>query len=93
MLHAPTAAHWRACKRILIRYMKGALSYGLLFKPSQVMALEGYADADWASNIDDRKSVSGICMFLGGNLISWSARKQKVVARSRTEAEYKILYP
>ena len=46
---------------------------------------------DWPSNLDDRKSVSGICIFLGGNLITWSSQKQKVVARSSTEAKYRAL--
>ena len=55
------------------------------------MTLEGYSDADWASNLDDRKSISGICIFLGGNLITRSSRKQKVVAHSSTEAEYRAL--
>ena len=71
--------------------MKETLSYGLTFKSSQLLNLEGYCDADWASNLDDRKSVSGIFIFLGGNLITWSSRKQKVVARSSTEAEYRAL--
>ena len=90
ILKAPTVTHWGACKRIL-RYVKGTLSYGLTFKSSQLMNLEGYSDADWASNLDDRKSVSGICVFVGGNLITWSSRKQEVVARSSTEAEYRAL--
>ena len=68
-LQALTIAHWRACKRIL-RYIKGIMNYGLLFKPTQLLNLEGFCDANWASNLDDRKSVSGICVFLGGNLIT-----------------------
>ena len=55
------------------------------------MTLEGYCDVDWASNLDDRKSVSCICIFLGGNLITWSSRKEKVVAYSSTEDEYRAL--
>ena len=89
-LRAPIVAHWSACERIL-RYIRGTLSYGLLFKPTKVTSLEGYANADGASNLDDRKYVSGVCIFLGGNLICWSSRKQKVVACSSTEAEYRAL--
>ena len=65
----PTVSQWNACKRIL-RYVKGTLSHGLLFKPTSLFTLEGYSDSDWATNIDDRKSISGICVFLGGNLIT-----------------------
>ena len=89
-LQAPTVAHWNACKRIL-KYIKGTLSYGLLFGPAKLLTLEGYSDADWATNLDDRKSVSGICIFFGGNLVTWSSRKQRVIARSSAEAEYRAL--
>ena len=40
-----------------------------------IFNLEGYSNADWATSIDDRKSVSGVCIFLRGNLISWSSKK------------------
>ena len=91
-LQTPTVAQWNACKRIL-RYVKGTLSHGLLFKPASLFNLEGYSNSDWATNINDKKSVSGICVFLGGNLITWSFKKQKVVARSSTEAVTPQKYP
>ena len=89
-LHAPTTTHWIACKRVL-RYVKGTLGYGLSFRTASMLSLEGFSDVDWANNLDDRKSVTGICVFLGNNLITWSSNKQIVVARSSTEFEYREL--
>jgi hypothetical protein len=55
------------------------------------MLVSSFADADWAGCIDDRRSTGGFAIFLGSNLVSWSARKQPTVSRSSTEAEYKAI--
>ena len=89
-LHGSIVAHWWACKRIM-RYVRGTISHGIMFTLTNLLNLEGFSNANWASNLDDRKSISSICIFLGGNLITWSSRKQQVVERSSTEAEYKAL--
>ncbi|KAK9119016.1 hypothetical protein Scep_017109 [Stephania cephalantha] len=50
-----------------------------------------FTDSDWFGDVDDRKSTSGLCVFLGENLFSWASKKQTVVAHSSTEAEYHSL--
>lgn len=53
--------------------------------------LTAFSDADWVGCPDDRRSTEGYAIYLGSNLVSWSARKQKTIYRSSTEAEYKAL--
>ncbi|XP_016172783.1 uncharacterized protein LOC107615196 [Arachis ipaensis] len=49
-------------------------------------------DADWGGNLEDRKSISGFCVYLGNNLISWKNNKQTKVSRSSMEAKYKAMF-
>lgn len=87
-MHKPLDEYLEAVKRIL-RYLKGTTNQGLTLQSCKTLNINGYADADWATDYDDRKSTSGYCIFLGKNPISWCSKKQPTVSRSSTEAEYK----
>ena len=89
-LYASTVQHWQACKKVL-RYLRGIIGSALKFQLVKALFLKGFTNANWANNIDDRRSTSGYCIFLGRNLIQWSSRKQNVVARSSTKSEYRAL--
>jgi histone deacetylase 1/2 len=78
-LHAPTTTHWSAVKCIL-RYIRGTLNLGLKIEVSKSMLVSAFSDADWAGDVDDRRSTGGFAVFLGNNLVSWSARKQPTVS-------------
>ena len=77
-------------KRVL-RYLKGTISHGISCKPSHSLSLQSFADADYASCPDDRRSTGACCVYLGKCLVSWCSEKQTVVARSTTESEYRAL--
>lgn len=51
----------------------------------------GYSDADWAGDEATRRSTSGYVFQFGGGTVSWSSKRQSVVAKSSTEAEYMAL--
>jgi histone deacetylase 1/2 len=89
-LHKPSKNHWSAVKHIL-RYLQHTIEVGLRLHKSPSTLVSAFSDADWAGCSDDRRSTGGFAVFLGSNLISWSARKQATVSRSSTEAEYKSL--
>ncbi|GJV98077.1 putative RNA-directed DNA polymerase [Tanacetum coccineum] len=102
--YVTTENHWSAVKRIL-RYLHGTVEHGMLIRRSSGStlqaftdvlwkgnidtSLEAFSDVDWAGDSDDRRSTGGFAMYLGSSLISWTARKQRTVSRSSTEAEYK----
>ncbi|KAL5777605.1 hypothetical protein ACOSP7_010531 [Xanthoceras sorbifolium] len=89
-MHSPGQEHFDAVYRIL-RYLKGSPGKGLIFKKYGHLQVEAYTDADWAGSITDRRSTSGYCTFVGGNLVTWRSKKQNVVARSSAEAEFRAV--
>ena len=70
---SPLDTHWKTVKRIL-RYLSGTLDYGIQIHKSSGL-ISAFSDSDWAANLDDRRSVSGLCTYYGRNLISWCVKK------------------
>ncbi|GAB2281827.1 hypothetical protein Dimus_039497 [Dionaea muscipula] len=87
-MQAPSRDHMDAVHRIL-RYLKGSPGKGLLFAKRSHLDVAGYSDADWAGDQTTRRSTSGYFTFVGGNLVTWRSKKQKVAARSSAEAEFR----
>ena len=63
----------------------------LSFKKFEHLDLIAYTDVDWATDPNDRRSISGYCVYLGDNLVAWSSRKQGIIAKSTTELKYRAM--
>jgi hypothetical protein len=87
----PGKEHWTTVKRVF-RYLCGTASYGLYYEGrlglDRVVDIHGFVDADWAGDLDRRRSTSGYVFNLFGGEISWMRKRQVVVALSTTEVEY-----
>ncbi|RDX84759.1 putative mitochondrial protein, partial [Mucuna pruriens] len=80
-MHDPTKRHLQAA----------SLGKELLFRKEGKLSMEIYIDAYYARSIIDRRSTSGYCMFMRGNLVTWKSKKQNVVTRSSAEAEFRVI--
>ncbi|XP_065638159.1 secreted RxLR effector protein 161-like [Quercus suber] len=83
----PKGSHMTALKRV-IKYVKTIAEFGVWYRKDTNDVLAGYSDANWADNADDRKSTSGVCFYVGNNLVSWMSKKQNSISLSTIEAEY-----
>lgn len=84
----PGKSHCEAVKRIL-SYLKGTSTYGLRFQKTQSNGiLFAFTDADYAGDLDSRRSTTGYVLTLNAGPVAWGSIKQKSVALSTTEAEY-----
>ncbi|KAK2354629.1 putative mitochondrial protein [Trifolium repens] len=89
-LDSPTDTHMLAALHVL-KFLKNSPGQGLFFKANSTLLLQGYSDSDWGACLDTRRSTTGFCYFLGSSLISWKSKKQNVISRSSSEAEYRAL--
>ncbi|XP_036340375.1 secreted RxLR effector protein 161-like [Rhagoletis pomonella] len=83
----PNRIHWMAVKRIF-RYLKGTLEMKLYFFARGNHEIVAYSDADWANDVNERRSVTGYVNILQNGAISWNSKRQPTAALSTSEAEY-----
>ncbi len=95
----PRKGHLQVAKRV-VRYLKGTIEMGLIFgqetanchlREAPPYGLIGYADSNFAGDLENRKLVMGYSFFLNRAVVSWSSKKQRTVSTSTTEAEYIVL--
>nr|CAI72292.1 putative polyprotein [Phytophthora infestans] len=95
-LEDPGTQHWKAAIRVL-QYLKSTRHHGIVYKSgtsgfgTQAVKAEAFTDADWGSNIDDRRSVSGVMVMIGNAPVVFKSKYQRTVALSSAEAEYMAL--
>lgn len=86
-INNPNNDDWTELKRVM-KYLKGTKDLKLCVGSKSELHLKGFADADWAGDLNDRKSTSGFIFKLGDAVISYASRKQQNVTLSSTEAEF-----
>lgn len=89
-MHEPQELHLAVVKGIL-RYLKRYPSYGIYYVNGEDTTLQGYSDANYAADLDDRISTSAYLFTLGSSPVSWNSKKQSSTARSSCESEYRAL--
>eukprot|EP00253_Pinus_taeda_P035204 PITA_35204 len=87
----PGKEHWITVKWVFW-YLRGTSDYGLCYQGrpglDRVLDIHGFVDADWARDMDQRRSTSGYVFNLSGGAVGWMSKKQSVVALSTTEEKY-----
>ena len=84
--HEPTERLWQAITKIM-SYLNGTKSLGITYVRGSGLNLNVYTDADCANKENDKRSVSGIAVTLGGTVVSHASKTQRVVSLSASEAE------
>lgn len=73
-LNRPNENHVNLVKRIF-KYIKGTINFGIRFKSNAALNLECFSDADYAGDVDTRKSTSGFVFMFGTGAISWGSNR------------------
>ena len=89
-MHTPQEEHWLAGLKV-VRYLKGTVGQGVIFRANTAFSLTGWCDADWGACPTSRRSLTGWIIQFGTSPITWKTKKQEGVSLSSTEAEFRAL--
>ena len=84
-IQSPTNNHWNIVKHVL-RYLKFSQRYKVYYKPERNQ-LKVYTDANFGTDLNSSKSITGICTLLFNFMVNCMSKRQPTVATSTTEAE------
>jgi hypothetical protein len=85
--------HYTAMRRVL-KYLYTTRDLSLTYlapDPQSELRLDVFSDASWGDTSASRRSVSGSCIFVDGNLVAWDSTRQHCVSLSTVESEYVAL--
>lgn len=86
----PSKEHMNGARHVL-KYLANTPNYCLVYNGYSNIGLHAYADSDWGTDPNNRKSVTGTLVKMADGAISWKSHQQKTIAGSSTEAEYMAL--
>ncbi|KAL4200640.1 hypothetical protein AMTRI_Chr02g254620 [Amborella trichopoda] len=89
-MHSPRQRHYMAALHVL-QYLIGTLSFGLLLPSNSLLQLIAHCDSDWATCPMTRRSITDYFNSLDAYPLSWKIKKQPIISRSSTEAEYRAM--
>jgi Reverse transcriptase (RNA-dependent DNA polymerase) len=87
---SPTTPYWGGALRV-VRYLLSTKSYGLKLGGSDI-PLQGFVDANFAGDLDDRKSTTGFVFLVYGGAVSWRSKRQGAVTTSTFSIETLVDY-
>ncbi|OAE31115.1 hypothetical protein AXG93_150s1040 [Marchantia polymorpha subsp. ruderalis] len=85
--NATTTEHAAASKSVL-RYLAGTKNLGIVY-PGSDTTMKEFCDADFAGDLDSRRSITGYVFLVNGGAVSWSSRLQKTVGLFTMESRAK----
>lgn len=89
-MQRPRQEHWLAAVKV-VRYLKGTIGQGVLFRAETTFTITSWCDADWGACRTTHRSLSGWIIQCGSSPITWKTKKQDVVSLSSTEAEFRAM--